>query len=286
MAPSHLVVVDNHSEDGSAARIRSARPGVELIETGENLGYAGGMNAGLRRVLETGAAYVLVINSDTLVKSDTVGKLVSALDTHPAAGAATGTFFYHPETGKVWYAGGSLAYGLAHAVTNLIAPPPVTDGVADAHKVTFLTGCAILFRVSSLRTAGLFDERYFMYLEDAELSARFLSRGFDLLYVPGAVFYHRLDENVQTPLKTYFVTRNRLLFLETAPTWTKRLAGSVYAACALAGKSAGWFLTDHRMASALCMGVRDYWAGRWKAGRGLGLAAQQIADRGAHADRH
>ena len=86
-----LLVVDNASGDGSEEAIRKARPDVGLIQTGSNLGYAGGMNAGLRRVVDEGLHdFVLLINSDTLVDPDAVRTIVESLDGDPSAGAAAG----------------------------------------------------------------------------------------------------------------------------------------------------------------------------------------------------
>lgn len=285
--PSRTFVVDNHSEDGSPGRIRAARPDVDLVEPGQNLGYAGGMNAGLRRALDGDAEYVLIINSDTLVQRETVSALIRALDEEPGAGAATGTFTYYPDTRRVWYAGGEVAYGRAHAVTNRVVPDSQRAEESPAvRSVTFLTGCAMLIRTSALRSAGLFDERYFMYLEDVELSGRFLAKGLRLLYVPGATFSHRLDVDEQTPLKTYYVTRNRLLLLENAPSALLRVRGTAYLAGVLAVKSVWWLLTNRTLAAAALMGVQDYRAGRLYAGRGLSLAVQPARNRRAHADLH
>jgi len=285
--PSRTLVVDNHSEDGSSERIKAARPDVDLVEPGENLGYAGGMNAGLRHALDGNEEYVLIINSDTLVRPDTVSRLIRALDDRPEAGAATGTFTYYPDTQRVWYAGGAVAYGRAHAVTNRVIPGlQRADGSPVVQAVTFLTGCAMLLRTSALRTAGMFDERYFMYLEDVELSARFLGKGFQLLYVPGAMFSHRLDVDEQTPLKTYYVTRNRLLLLKSAPSALQRARGTAYLSLVLAIKSLWWILTNRRLAEAAFMGVQDYRAGRLHAGRGLSLAVHATGNRREHADLH
>ncbi len=284
--PLRLIVVDNDSGDGSAAVIRSARPDIEVLETKTNLGYAGGMNTGLRQALASDAEYILALNSDTLAAVDSVSVLVDALDSHQAAGAATGTFFYYPEALKVWYAGGSLAYTRAHALTTRALTPSSADGSSPVQKVSFVTGCAILFRASALRRVGLFDERYFMYLEDVDLSRRFLSEGFDLLYVPLATWYHRLIADEQTPLKTYFVTRNRLLFLERAPGLFSRIAGSVYVLLVVTMKVLWWSVTDRQLARAMLLGVQDYFSGRFHVGRGLTLSVQDTDTRRWNADRH
>jgi GT2 family glycosyltransferase len=273
VVPSHVMVVDNDSQDGSVETIAGSRPDVELVNSGGNLGYAGGMNAGLRKALEQDEEYILVMNSDAFVEKNTIASLVAALECSPAAGAATGTFYYYPDTDRIWYAGGTLAYGRAIAVTHRTHPAIGQKARAGGVAVTFLTGCAILFRSNALRRVGLFDERYFMYLEDVELSARMIHHGIPLVYVPEATFYHRLDVDEQTPLKTYFVMRNRLLFLETAPSWHLRALGTLFYAVMFTVKAVRWAFTDWPMLRAAVMGVQDYLHRRWYAGRGIPTGA-------------
>ena len=268
-APASIVVVDNDSRDGSAAWLRNALPQVEMVESGKNLGYAGGMNTGLRRVLATEAAYVLVLNSDTLVDPGTIASLVRELERDPSAGAATGTFYYHPETTRVWYAGGDLVWWRANAVTRRSPPAGSPGGTGEAHRVSFLSGCAILFRTASLRTTGLFDERYFMYQEDVALCARFIAGGYRLLYVPHAVLYHKMTDDAQTPLKVYFTMRNRLLLLEAAPNLWGRSVGTVYFMAMFCLKVVRWSLSDTALAGAAAQGVLDYLGRRFHEGRGL-----------------
>ena len=273
LPPASIVVVDNDSRDGSAAWLRKALPQVEMVESAKNLGYAGGMNVGLRRVLATDAAYVLVLNSDTLVDPGTVAALVRELERDPSAGAATGTFYYYPETTRIWYAGGELAYWRANAVTKRSLPGGGSRCIGETHRVSFLTGCAILFRAASLRAAGLFDERYFMYQEDVELCARFAAQGFRLLYVPHAVLYHNMTVDAQTPLKVYFTMRNRLLFLETAPHLWLRSVGTAYFGVMLFVKLVRWSVSGRTLFRAAWMGVLDYAGRRFYEGRGLELTS-------------
>lgn len=276
LRPASIVVVDNDSGDGSVAWLRNALPQVEIAESGKNLGYSGGMNVGMRRALLTDAAYVLVLNSDTLVDAGTVETLVRGLEGDPSAGAATGTFYYYPETNRIWYAGGDLSYWRANAVTRRSLPVGSPRGIAEAHRVSFLTGCAIVFRTTSLRAAGLFDERYFMYLEDVELCARFIVHGFRLLYVPRALLYHKMTVDAQTPLKVYFTMRNRLLFLETAPNRWVRSLGTAYFISMFCLKLLRWSMSEGALFRAACMGVMDYAGRRFHEGRGLELTSREI----------
>ncbi len=273
--PGSVIVVDNHSGDGSAAWLRTALPHAEIVESGKNLGYAGGMNVGLRRALLSDAAYVLVINSDTLVDPGTMASLVSALEGDPSAGAATGTFYYSPEITRIWYAGGELEWWRANAVTRRSLPAGDGRDGGEAQRVSFVTGCAILFRAAALRAAGLFDERFFMYQEDAELCARFIRDGHGLLYVPRAVLYHKMTVDEETPLKVYFTMRNRLLLLESAPTPWARLAGTAFYFAMACLKIVRWSLSDRVLLRAAYRGMQDYAKRRFHEGRGLMLKTQR-----------
>ncbi|MBI3006525.1 MAG: glycosyltransferase family 2 protein [Ignavibacteriales bacterium] len=269
-----IVVVDNASSDGSAELIRGLYHRVTVVQAEKNLGYAGGMNLGIRRALQLSATYILIINSDTFVKKDALKLLVQELGERPNAGAASGTFLYYPETNKVWYAGGKLMYWQAHAQTKRTFPDNWLSGTCKTEEVSFLSGCAIVFRAQSLLEVGLFDERYFMYLEDVDLSARFAAKGLDLLYVPEAVFYHRLFQDVDEPLKVYFSMRNRLLFLN-AQRILDRIVGAVYFSLMLATKVTLWSLTRSDLRRAALLGVTDFFKGRYYEGRGLIFIAKK-----------
>jgi GT2 family glycosyltransferase len=273
--PASVIVVDNDSGDGSADWLRSALPHAEIVESGKNLGYAGGMNVGMRRALRTEAAYILVLNGDTLVDPGTMASLVSGLERDPSAGAATGTFYYHPETTRIWYAGGELAWWRANAVTRRSLPAGDGRRSGETYRVSFVTGCAILFRAATLRTAGLFDERFFMYQEDAELCARFITRGHRLLYVPHAALYHKMTVDEETPLKVYFTMRNRLLLLESAPDLWARSAGTAFYLAMAFLKIVRWALSDRALFRAAYLGILDYTRRRFHEGRGLMVNPQK-----------
>jgi GT2 family glycosyltransferase len=283
--PLRTIVVDNDSGDNSVRDIRAAYPDLEVIETGSNSGFAGGMNAGIRQALAMDSTYIFAVNSDALLAPDALDKLIQALDIHPAAGAATGTFYYYPEMHRVWYAGGRLAYWRASALTGRRVDPGSQGSSAEVRDVTFLTGNAILFRSAALQKVGLFDERYFMYYEDVDLCARMIAGGFALLYVPPANFYHRMEVDEQTPFKTYYVFRNRLLFLASAPSLLVRAVGTVTYAGVLLIKSATWCIHDRSRARAAWMGLHDFLRSHLYAGRGFSLNTTDHHARGGHADR-
>jgi hypothetical protein len=249
----HIVIVDNASHDDSVAAIRAAFPEAEIIESPNNTGYAGGMNRGIEIGLKKGAKYLLLINSDTLVDPRSVEHLVNALEINANAAAASGIIYSSPNPRQVWYAGGDLKVYRASAFSRKHLPPQV-----EQEDVTFISGCAFLVAASALTTVGRFDERFFMYLEDAELCVRFLRAGYRLLFVPEAVFYHLEKGETLTPLRLYYSTRNRLLFLELQPKSFLVVCGYMYFWAAIISKLTAWMFTNHEFFLVGICAVRDY----------------------------
>ena len=102
---TRVLVVDNGSTDGSVAAILAAHPEVPVIETGRNLGYAGGNNVGVRHAIAEGADFVLVLNNDTVCAPDMIDRLLQAAAKHPGAGMFCPRIFYMHDPGRVWFDG-------------------------------------------------------------------------------------------------------------------------------------------------------------------------------------
>ncbi len=262
-----IIVVDNASCDESVEYITKNIPEIKIIESKRNLGYTGGMNLGLRCALENQPEYIWIMNSDVLVKENTLEYLLQEIEKKPNIGAASGTIYYYPNKNKIWYAGGNLVYWRASAFTSYKRPKPEDE----SRIVSFLSGCSIIIRVKALQNVGLFDERYFMFNEDAELSSRIKKKKYELLYVPGAVLYHRVDKELNTPFRLYYSTRNRLLFLETAPLKIQKHIGRLYFVFVFALKLLLWMVFNPSLFRAARWGIVDYFSRCFYKGRGLNL---------------
>src|SRR5579884_395199 len=102
-----IVVVDNDSSDGSEAAIQLAHPDITVLQSGANLGYAGGNNVGIRHALAAGADFVWILNNDTTVAPDTLAELVRAA-ADPSVGIVGSKIYYMAEPQRLWYAGGRI----------------------------------------------------------------------------------------------------------------------------------------------------------------------------------
>jgi GT2 family glycosyltransferase/glycosyltransferase involved in cell wall biosynthesis len=269
-AVDDLIVVDNGSGDGSEQDLRRALPEARVIQTGANLGFAGGCNVGIRAALESGAALVALVNSDAIVPPDALGRLEAVLverpsfgvvgplvlsRTHPSRIASSG-MVYSPATGRMRHpdAGRDLA--------TLRLPPVIEmDGVS---------GCVMLVRREVFERIGLLTEDYFFSFEDLDFCLRARAAGFESACVTGAIAYHEGGGTIgrQSPARLYFAMRNHLAL-------AARLGGSASAARTLAilGLNLAHALTARDTArlrglAACWRGARDHFAGRYGPGSG------------------
>jgi GT2 family glycosyltransferase len=212
--PIHRLVVDNGSTDDSVARLRRERPDIELLETGQNLGFAAGNLAGIRHLLERyDCGWVLLLNTDVEVDQGFLPPLIEAcLD--PQVGAAGPKIYFHQPPDLIWAAGGRLR--LRETVTQEfgIREPdgPTWD---EAKDVTYLTTCCLLVPRDVLERVGLFDPVFFIGVEDADWCRRALDAGFCLRYVPSSRLWHKVATSTggsYTPFKTFHTGRSNALY--------------------------------------------------------------------------
>lgn len=221
--PHWVLVVDNGSTDDSVARIRAAYPEVELLETGANLGYAGGNNAGIRHALAAGADYVFILNNDVTLHPACLGELVRATAAEPRAGMV-GPLVLDAETPDRVQSAGMRLNALGDAAR--LRAGELVSCVANANEtVDAVAGCAMLVRSRAVERAGVLDERFFMYREEVDWCLRAKRAGFDTLVVPTARVWHReTPEGGERYVRaTYYMTRNAyLLMAKQAAPWATR----------------------------------------------------------------
>jgi N-acetylglucosaminyl-diphospho-decaprenol L-rhamnosyltransferase len=220
-----IVCVDNNSEDGSADAIAAEFPEVALIRSGRNLGFAGGNNLALRTVTTD---WVVLLNNDAEVGPDFLTNLAAAADTAaPDVGALTArVLLAEPVDGVV----------LVNSTGNQVR----TDGYgqdrgwlepADAHHpgpdVFGFCGAAAALRTSALGEVGLFDEDFFLYYEDSDLSWRLRRAGWRVEYCGEAVAHHHHSASTVEGSRTFRFhnERNRLLLLTKNATVKRAVYG-------------------------------------------------------------
>ena len=208
------ICVDNGSRDGSDAEVERRFPDVELVRTGANLGFAGGNNVGIRRALERGADWILLINNDAVAQPGLVEALARAAADRPDAGVLACKVLFE-ERDAVMYAGATFNTWLGYSGrrTGFGAP----DTFTEMRNVTRADGAAMAVSRGALERVGLLDEQLFAYVEDVDLSLRARAAGLAVVFVPGAVVRHRGSASTGGAASTtnlYYSTRNTIAVVE------------------------------------------------------------------------
>jgi len=186
----HIIVVDNGSIDESVAIIEKYYPEVELIRHERNEGYTGGVNPGFRRAIEMDYDYVAPFNNDAIADKNWLKYLATYLDAHPKTGIATCKILSadgkHLDSTGDYYTTWGLPYPRGRNETDV-------DTYDSATDIFGASGGASLFRVAMLREVGVFDNDFFAYYEDVDLSFRAQLAGWKIAYVPDARVYHQMS---------------------------------------------------------------------------------------------
>ena len=205
--PVELVVVDNASADGSPDQL-ALLDDVHLVRSARNAGFGSAVNLGVRTVDPQGA--VLLINPDATVAPDAVGRLVATLESRPRA-AAVGPLVLNPD-GTVQPSKRRFPTWLQaamHATVGVFWPGnPGTRAYVCADlpedepsQVGWLSASVLLLRADAFREIGMFDERFFFYVEDLDLCRRFADAGWELWFEPRAEAVHEWGGSTRRPVK-------------------------------------------------------------------------------------
>lgn len=188
----HVIVVDNASTDGSADMVAQEFPTVQLIRSAVNLGFAGGNNLGIRAAAPA-IPYVLLLNSDTLVKPGALTTLVRFMDEHPEA-CVVGPRLLRPDGMPQPYAFGgdpTPFYLLRRGLKQLLFHHYLHDWATDETlAVDWVSGACMLVRRAAIEQVGLLDENMFMYFEDNDWCLRMRQAGWKVYYYPQAEIVH------------------------------------------------------------------------------------------------
>jgi len=221
----NIVIVDNASTDDSVSRLKRQK-NIHLIENKKNLGYAGGNNVGIKYALSQAADFIWILNPDLRVDKKCLINFLSFLKSHPDAHILSPKIYFYPgfefykgnykksEQGKViWSAGGSIDW--ISVLGKNTGIDEVDQGQYNlAHQIEFATGASLFVKSQVFEKAGLFNELYFLYLEDADFSIRVKKSGFKIWYVPTAHIWHKnaKSSGVGGKLHDYYLSRNRIIF--------------------------------------------------------------------------
>ncbi|OGJ16002.1 MAG: hypothetical protein A2632_01480 [Candidatus Pacebacteria bacterium RIFCSPHIGHO2_01_FULL_46_16] len=234
-----VFVVDNGSAKNYHLPSKLSKKRFFLLRSDANLGFTGGNNLGIHAAIERfDSEFVLLLNNDTEVEAQFLCELFTCIEARPRMGIVSAKIFFTPgkefhkrsytqtERGNVlWYAGGSVDW------QHLVAFHRGVDEIdrqqfAGQERSDFATGCCALIRREVLEKAGFLDRRYFLYLEDVDLSMRARLFGYQIGYCDAAKVWHANASSSGgsgSSFQQYYQLRNRLYFFFRYGTWIVRL---------------------------------------------------------------
>lgn len=274
------LVVDNASKGFDTAALATEFPECEFLCLPENRGFAGGNNAGWQQLVTTGAVpdFLVLLNPDTLLEPGWLSPLLQHLADHLEVAAVQPLIVLHPETDRINTLGNDchyLGFGLLRGYRDSVDTAPQSPV-----EIASFSGAACVLRGTVITELGLFDERYFLYLEDTELSWKLRFTGHTIALVPMSRVFHRF--RFQAPYRRYRnLERNRWWLLLAYYRWSTLLLILPMAVLMDLGQ---WvFALRHGLIQQRCLAAWDvfrpaHWQPQWRARR-LVQQRRRISDR-------
>lgn len=208
-----VIVVDNASANNEASVIEEKYPYIKIIRSDRNLGFAGGNNLGIRFAL---GKYIFLINNDTLFKDFNIQPLIDRLESSPKIGAVCPKIRFSWDNKTIQFCG----YTPLSKVT--VRNKSIGFGEADngqyntPHSTPYAHGAAMMIKKAVIDEVGLMPECYFLYYEELDWSMMITRAGYEIWYEPSCTIFHKESQTTgqNSPLRTYYITRNRLLLVK------------------------------------------------------------------------
>ena len=208
-----VIVVDNASTQDEASIIAERYPHVKVIRSPRNLGFAGGNNLGIK---EAKGEYILLVNNDTYFKKFNIVSLIERIESSNRIGIVCPKLRFAWGSYPIQFAG----YTLLSQIT--VRNQAIGFGEEDkgqydcAHPTPYAHGAAMLIKREAINKVGLMPECFFLYYEELDWSMMFTRAGYEIWYDPACTVYHKESQTTgqNSPLRTYYITRNRLLLVK------------------------------------------------------------------------
>ena len=248
-----IIVVDNASHEDEAAKISRLYPSVIAIRSEVNRGFSGGNNIGIRAAR---GKYLFFINNDTYIESDAISCLVERLESRPEIGGVSPKirFAFPPQhftpLSRITLRNHMLGFGCPD------------DGKYDTpHPTPYLHGAAMMIKREVVEKAGMMPEIFFLYYEELDWSTSMTRVGYELWYEPRCTVFHKESQSTGqlSRLRTYYLTRNRLLYARRNLRGAARLGSVLYQSTVAALKNGLLYALKGRfdLFLAVCRGVNS-----------------------------
>ena len=207
-----VIVVDNASDKDPTQALQEIYPGVIVIRNDQNLGFSGGNNVGIRA---SKGDFLFIINNDTEFTPGLIEGLLDVFAKYPDAGVASPKFHYFFNKGTIEYAG-YQSVNIFTGRNGMIGCREKDEGQYDETGPTnYAHGGAMMVSRKVIEEVGLLHEGFFLYYEEFDWCNQIKKKGFRIYYQPRSLIYHKesMTTGKESPLKTYYITRNRILYM-------------------------------------------------------------------------
>lgn len=261
-----VIVVDNASKEDEATLIEQQYPQVKVIRSKENLGFAGGNNLGIQAAH---GKYIFFLNNDTLLrckKEDVRCKmfqpLIDRFESSPKIGMVSPKIRFSWGANPIQYAGYTPLSKITLRNTAIGCGEDDHGQYDTPHPTPYAHGAAMMVRREAIEKAGLMPECYFLYYEELDWSMMIRRVGYDIWYDPTVTIFHKESQTTgqQSPLRTYYITRNRLLFVKRNNLSATRFLSYIYLIGIVACRDILKYTLQCRidLAKAALRGIHDF----------------------------
>lgn len=203
-----IIVIDNASRDSSIENCKQKFPNLIYIYNTHNIGFSAAVNMGIRYALERFASTITLCNPDATLDANCAHRLIES-SLKKGIHIASPVIYADEFRNKIWFCSGKIDYVHMRTTHQMI---DFSQSVKTFIDTDYITGCVMTVAADVFRQVGLFDEKFFLYYEDADFSIRALKRGYRIAVIPNAHAFHSEISEKNKENKTYFLVLSGLLF--------------------------------------------------------------------------
>lgn len=207
-----VIIVDNASQEDPTTLFTSIMPEVIVLRNKTNLGFSGGNNTGIKAAK---GEYLFIVNNDTEFTPGLIEGLLEVFRRHPDAGVASPKFHYFFDKGTIEYAG-YQSVNIFTGRNGMIGCREKDEGQYDQLSEThYAHGGGMMVSRKVIDEVGPLYEPFFLYYEEFDWCTQIKKKGYKIYYQPKSLIYHKesMTTGKASPLKTFYITRNRILFM-------------------------------------------------------------------------
>ncbi len=258
---TEVILVDNASKENPLSYIKQRFPEVKVIVSEQNLGFAGGNNLAIPFC---NGDYIFYVNNDAELTDGCIEKLIAAFEADPNLGIISPLICYFPKNKEeeiVQFAGATPISTLTARNKTIGYKEKNTGKFTLKRSTSYIHGAAMMTTKKVIERAGLMDDTFFLYYEELDWSESIKKAGFDVQIEPNAKVYHKesLTVGEDSPIKTYYINRNRILFMRRHKKGWQILLFSIFLLFAIIPKNTLGFIIRRKWANLKAFYRAIFW---------------------------